>query len=194
MKAILLFLFLLVYGCSSYRTEEKVPPLTIVEVNPDKWTAITKQNLLHLTQVYDLSPFLYTKELQIDPKAVPHSHPVLTLNTRHAENPKKILSALLHEELHWWLIQNQQNTNLAVSELRKILPGHPESTHLELIISYLEERAMEYYLGNKGAKEVITSLMKKDKVRPWVYYQILYNDFAIKNVVKKYNLLPPHLT
>lgn len=197
---ILLF-YALLWGCAT-KPEELTPSgLEIVEIGPNKWTAITKQNMLHLAQVYDLRPLLFTKKIHIQSQVIPHSHPILTINTRNAENPKKILSVWLHEELHWWALKNAKNLDLAMKELKKIYPKAPitkstgaDSTFLHLIICHLELKALGFYVGNKEAREIITDMMKKDKIYPWIYYQVLYKDFAIKRIVKKYKLIPPPLT
>lgn len=191
----------LFWGCATKEPESAPLGLEIVEITPNKWTAITKQNMLHLAQVYDLRPFLFTKKIHLQSQVIPHSHPVLTINTRNAENPKKILSVWLHEELHWWALQNSKNVNLAIKELKKIYPQAPatkssgdNSTFLHLIICHLELKALSFYLGDKEAREVITDIMKKDKIYPWIYYQILYKDHAIKRLVRKYKLIPAPLT
>lgn len=203
MKIWLLVLFtsFLLGSCATKEPELTPLGLEVVEITPNKWTAITKQNMLHLAQVYDLRPFLYTKKIHIQSQVIPHSHPVLTINTRNAENPKKILSVWLHEELHWWALQNSKNFSLAIRELKKIYPHAPvtkssgaNSTFLHLIICHLELKALGFYLGDKEAREVITDIMKKDKIYPWIYYQILYKDHAIKSLAKKYKLIPPPLT
>lgn len=201
MKFIALLMILIsLIGCASKKLEEHPSGLEIIEVTPNKWTSITKQNLLHLAQVYDLSPFLYTKKIQIQPQVKSHSHPVLTLNTRHAENPKKILSTFLHEELHWWLASQKKETSEALRELKKVYPDAPlnqgatkDSTWLHLIVCYLELKSLSFYIGEKEARGVIYSLMKKDQIYPWVYFQVLNKDFAIKSIVAKNKLLPPPL-
>jgi hypothetical protein len=190
-------------GCASEK-ESGIHPsgLEITEVKPDKWTALTKQNLLHLAQVYDLSPFLFTKDIIIKSDIAPEpvSDPNLTLNTKNSEDPKKILSRLLHGELHWWLLRDKQATSLAMLELKKIYPDAPQTneygkdtTYLHLIVCYLELRALEFYVGVKESKQIISALMKQDKLYPWIYYQVLNKDFAIKKIVKKHKLLPPPL-
>lgn len=188
-------------GCASQNDSTEHPSgVTVHEVNPDKWTHITKQNLLHLTQVYDLQPLLFTKTINIETKAVSRSHPVLTINTRHAEHPNRILAQFLHEELHWWTEIKAREVDLAIKDLVKIYPKVPHAknerpyvTYLHLIICYIEYKAVSHYLGSKEATNIITYTMKKEKLHPWVYSQILYKDFAIKGVVEKHNLLPPPL-
>ena len=41
---------------------------------------------IRLLRTYDLSPWFFTNVIVIDEKAVPHSHPVLTLYTRHGRD------------------------------------------------------------------------------------------------------------
>lgn len=196
----LMFIMAMIWGCATKVEDQHPSGLNIVEVKPNKWTAIMKQNMLQLAQVYDLRPFLFTKKIQIQSHVIPHSHPVLTMNTRHAENPKKILSVWMHEELHWWLEKNPKETALAVKELKKIYPQAPrgqgastDSTFTHLLVCYLEMRALALYVGEKESKVIIEDIMKKDKMYPWVYYQVLYKNFAIKKVLTKHKLIPPPL-
>ena len=189
MKVLFLVLFLaLLSGCATRKKDEGHPSgLHIAEVKPNKWTAITKQNLLLLTQVYDLDSFLFTKKVKIESRVIPHSHPVLTLNTRNAENPNKLLSVFLHEQLHWWLNKNSSNTLLAIKELKKKFPKAPvtrslgaDSTHLHLIVCYLELAALNHYLGKKDGRETVYDIMKRDKIYPWIYYQVLFRGKRIR--------------
>jgi hypothetical protein len=201
LSSLILILTLLIWGCASKVEDEHPSGLNITEVKPNKWTYLMKQNMLHLAQVYDLSPFLYTKKINVESKVIPHSHPVLTLNTRHAENPKKILAMWMHEELHWWMDKNPKATASAVKELKKIYPDAPkgmgataDSTFLHLLVCYLEMRTLALYVGEKESKVIIEDIMRKDKIYPWVYYQVLYKNFAIKKILKKHKLVPVPLT
>jgi hypothetical protein len=197
MKLIIFSILLYLTSCASIRIEEHPSGLEVKEIYPSKSTALTKQNLLQLAQVYDLSPFFYTKEVYIQSRTVSHSHPKLVLNTRNAEHPKKLLSSFLHEELHWWFTQNRPQTLFAIKELKKIYPNAPvtksngpDSTYVHLMVCYLEFRAVSFYLGKTEGRKVISDIMKKDKLYPWIYYQVLNKDFAIKKVVEKYKLVP----
>ncbi len=199
MKCLLLLLLILNFvSCSSKRLDQ-VPAIVITEVNPNKWTYLTKQNMLQLAQVYDLSPFLYTNKILVQSNVISTAFPVMTLNTKYSEEPKNILSMWLREEFHWWIRQNKVNADLAVKELKKIYPKVPiprgsHSIHLHIIACYLEFKALEHYLGPKEARNVTQQIMKKDKLYSWVYYQILYKNFAIEKIIEKYQLLPPSLS
>jgi hypothetical protein len=50
---------------------------------------------------YDLTPWLFTRAVVIDDDATPHSHPVLTLHTRHLRDDLLLLSTFIHEQSHW---------------------------------------------------------------------------------------------
>ncbi len=203
MRLFLLIIFTLsLAGCSTEqpkRVYEEV--IEITEVNPNRLTALTKQNLFHLAKVYDLKPFLYTKKILVQSYVIPHSHPTLTINTRYADRPQRLLATWLHEEFHWWAVQNKAGIDKAIVALKALFPKLPESgvahnnhsTYLHLVICHLEYRALIHFLGKKEAKEVMEETIKKDKLYPWIYTQVLINP-EIGKIGKKYKLLPPPLT
>ncbi|MCR9212184.1 MAG: hypothetical protein NXI13_00590 [Proteobacteria bacterium] len=63
--------------------------------------------LFKLHDRYDLSRWEYTKKVRIAPYEIPHSHPILTLNSQYAIGPGAdedlILATYIHEQLHWAL-------------------------------------------------------------------------------------------
>ena len=85
----------------------------------------TKSQLQKLLAQYDLSKFIFTIEIIIDRNTIPHSHPVLTLHTRHLKDAELLLSTFVHEQIHWFLTQHQEQTEQAVKELRTIFPKVP---------------------------------------------------------------------
>src|ERR1051325_322669 len=111
----------------------------------------TKAQLQRLLKTYDLAKWIFTKAVLIDEKSIPHSHPVLTLHTRHLKDDELLLSTFVHEQSHWLLTQNDKNAGEAIKELRVMFPkvpvGFPEgaddeaSTYLHLIVIYLEYSA-----------------------------------------------------
>jgi hypothetical protein len=60
---------------------------------------------------------IITSEILIEEKSIPHSHPVLTLNTRHTE-PLLILKKFIHEQLHWF-VQDKPNYEECITFLKK---------------------------------------------------------------------------
>lgn len=198
---LIIFTFNLVVSCSS-ETPKRVyeENIEITEIGPNRRTAIAKQNLFHLAKIYDLKPFLFTKKIHIQSYVVPHSHPVLTLNTRHAELPNQLLSTWLHEEYHWWLSLHAQETDAAVREFRKLYPkvpshvnGSTHSSYLHLAICYLEYQTLVHFLGESEARKIIHVIQEKDNIYPWIYTQVLKNDGKIHDVLSRHHLLPPPL-
>lgn len=90
----------------------------------------TKAQLERLLAGYDLSRYTFTHSVLIDEHSIPHSHPVLTLHTRHLKQDDELLSTYVHEQLHWYLDEHLEQTHAAEGDLRKIYPnvpvGYPE--------------------------------------------------------------------
>ncbi|HZU13932.1 MAG TPA: hypothetical protein VFB58_13910 [Chloroflexota bacterium] len=79
--------------------------LRISLVHGSEAEIMTRAQLQRLRQRYGVLPFEFTDEAVIDETAIPHSHPVLTLHTRHRDDDLLLLSTYLHEQLHWFLTQ-----------------------------------------------------------------------------------------
>lgn len=199
MKLYVLTLFWL-FGCSS--PQHHTPPaLQIDEINPNEFTTQTKKQLQLLNQALDLSPFLYTTHIQVQSMVIPHSHPVLTLNTRNASEAKKILAAFLHEEFHWWANRFPAPTlDRALNEFRRLYPILPEkgvaqdahSTYLHLMVCWLEYKGTAHFLGNDIALKVIRDRLENG-IYPWVYTKVIEDDADIARVLKAHKLIPKEL-
>lgn len=59
----------------------------------------TRAQLQRLLKPYDLSGWAWTRKVVIEDGAVPHSHPVLTLNTRHINDDSLLLSTLFMKNI-----------------------------------------------------------------------------------------------
>ncbi|MFZ4715785.1 MAG: hypothetical protein ACOYL6_18830 [Bacteriovoracaceae bacterium] len=203
MKTFILFFGLsFLLSCSiPYPKRSTGSALEITEINPNQRTALTKHNMLNLIKDYNLEPFLYTKIINIQSRVIPHSHPILTLNTRTAEFPEKILSSWLHEEFHWWEEMNQVNSKKAIADFKMMYPVLPQtggakdeySTYLHLSVCFLEFKALSHFLGEKSAREILKETAEVDHIYTWIYTQILEKTTDIEAVVIKNNLLPPEL-
>lgn len=62
---------------------------------------------------------LETQTIVVEKGAVPHSHPVLTMNARTTD-PLRLLESLTHEQLHWFF-ENQADAvkSQAIAELKR---------------------------------------------------------------------------
>jgi hypothetical protein len=127
--------------------------------------AKTKEQLERLLKTYDLEKWIFTRKIEIDEKAIPHSHPVLTLSARHLKDDELLLSTFVHEQAHWHFVINDKLTEEAIKDLKVMFPKVPdkgpegarseESTYLHLLVIYLEYRADRALLGELKAKQVL---------------------------------------
>jgi hypothetical protein len=156
----------------------------------------TKTQLERLLMNYNLSKYTFTTQVIIDEKAIPHSHPVLTLHTRHLNSDDQLLSTYVHEQLHWYLEARQKQTEAAETNLRKIYPkvpvGYPdgaqdeEGTYLHLIDCYLEMQADRDLMGRERASAVM-DFWAGDHYR-WVYKTVISDEPIIAAVIERENL------
>ena len=136
--------------------------------------------------------------MSIDEKSIPHSHPILTLHTRHFHDDELLLSTFVHEQLHWFLVQRGKETEEAIKELHGLFPMAPTrppegasdeySTYLHLLVCYLEYRADQQLLGELKARQVM-DFWASDHYT-WVYKMVLERPREIGNITSKYKLIP----
>ena len=151
--------------------------------------------LKKLLKEYDLSKWVFTKDVIIEQFAIPHSHPVLTLSTRYGEEQKNdLLATFIHEQLHWYVEEKKDAEKTAIEEFRKKYKDVPYgnragardeySTYLHLIVCYLEYRSMADLIGEEEAKQ----LMWNYTHYTWVYNKIIEDADYISKVLKKNGL------
>lgn len=161
----------------------------------------TEQQLRRILTSYDLSDWTFTRSVMIDEGEIPHSHPVLTLHTRHINHDELLLSTYVHEQLHWFVEQHRKQAAAAVRDLRRIYPRIPtgfpqgasdeESNYEHLIVVYLEYRAGQSLMGQLKSREVM-EFWSKDHYT-WIYRQVLNDPETIGEVLKTHGLIPAHL-
>jgi hypothetical protein len=154
------------------------------------------ERLQRLLGQFDLTPWLFTHRVLIDEKVPPHSHPVLTVGYGDHDDDNLLLSNFVHEQLHWWLVAHQQQTDAAVSELRELFPNLPvggldgavneQSSYLHLIVIYLEWQGDKALLGDKTAADVM-AFWKSDHYRV-LYTTVLGSEDVVGRVVAKHGL------
>jgi hypothetical protein len=156
----------------------------------------TGRQLLALLGRHDVSPWLVTRSVVIDEDAVSHSHPVLTLSTRHVRDDNLLLASFVHEQLHWFLLAREQQALAALRDLEKLFPdvpvGHPEgansrsSTYVHLLIGWLEWEALTRLVGTDEANRVIV-FWAGDHYR-WVYRTVLTERSRLREIVISHGL------
>ncbi len=196
----LLLLFFLV-SCANTKKVETALSLVIEEATSSTATQQTRLEILHLARKYDLSSFLYTKKIVIDPRLEKTKwHPVITLNTRYKDHPQRLLAQLLHEELHWWMRDHKVNVQVAIPELKANFKGAPvikgsrdrDATYRHLLICWMEFRAVSKYMGEEAAKEVLQHFVAEKRF-PWIYGKVLRDHKRIEKIVRKYEFIPDEL-
>ena len=158
----------------------------------------TRDQLLRLLKTYDVSKWTFTKTIVIEEQVIPHSHPVLTLSTRHLKDDELMLSSFVHEQMHWFLEGKRKETEEAVKELRVMFPkvpsGSPEggqdenSTYEHLLVNYLEYRADRELLGELKAREVM-EFWTTDHYT-WIYKTVLERPRDIGQIAFNHKLVP----
>lgn len=144
---------------------------------------LTADQLRRVLDAYDVTKWVRTREVLIEEGAIPFSHPVLRLNTRHVDSDDQLLSTFLHEQIHWILAAQRKPVAAMMNELKRryrSLPvGHPagahdrESSYLHLIVNYLELAALEETIGEARAGAVFESWLTDHYTE---LYGIVLND------------------
>lgn len=156
--------------------------LEIELVNGSDREARVRDQLLRLVRTYDVEPWIRTRRIRIEEGVIPHSHPVLTLHTRHLGEDDALLATFLHEEFHWMEEAQKENREAAIAEFRKIYPRVPSgnsegardeySTYLHLIVCDLEYQAMTKLVGDERARAVLGA----SGHYTWIYDRVLNDD------------------
>jgi hypothetical protein len=190
-KLLLSFCFLSLLICAVYAQKN----IEISLKNNTEKEIQTKKKLLDLINRYNLSKWIFTQKVLIDEQVrIPHSHPVLTLNTRYMNDDLRMLSVFVHEQIHWHEEGHAEQRDKAIKELESIFPVIPtsspeaardrNSTYLHLIVCYSEYEAMKELAGADKAREIMQSWTHYT----WVYKTVLTETEKIKAVVEKYKL------
>jgi hypothetical protein len=140
---------------------------------------------------------VFTRRILIDDKVTPHSHPVLTVGFGDHDDDNLLLSNFVHEQLHWWLVAHQQQTDDAIRDLRELFPHLPvggldgaadeQSSYLHLIVNWLEWQGDRALLGDSKAAEVM-AFWKGDHYRV-LYRTVLDSGDVVGRVVAKHTLM-----
>jgi hypothetical protein len=61
--------------------------------------ALTEQQLRRLLREYAVWDWIFTYDIRIETRVIPHSHPTLTLNTRYLDDDDRLMATFVHEQL-----------------------------------------------------------------------------------------------
>jgi hypothetical protein len=143
--------------------------VTIALKHGSEREAATAASLRRLLRRYDLRDWQIAADVVIEQMATPHSHPVLTLNTRHPGRDDLLLATYLHEQIPWQHTARGGDSSAALAEIKQAFPsvavGGREgaadagSSYLHVLVNYLEWRALVEVLGATAAERVIAFWM-----------------------------------
>ena len=168
-------------------------------IHGDSLEEKTKKQLVRLLETYDLSRLLYTKHIVIDSdfRTIPHSHPILTLNTRHLKDDELLLATFIHEQFHWF-VDTHAKKSQALASVKLLYPdpviNFPEGsggeidTYYHIIICYLEYRTLKRILGELKAYQII-SFWQRDHYK-WIYQKVLEDERKLEELIRTVNLIP----
>jgi len=144
---------------------------------------------------YKIDKYIYTKTVVLEDSMIPHSHPILTINTADTTD-ENLISTFLHEQMHWFILSKNEQTKKVVTELKKEFPnakinfpdgsGDEQSTYEHLIVCYYEYQALKELCGQEKADKVMTYL--KGRLYKWIYTTMLENEGKIKQILVNHQL------
>lgn len=196
-KPFLLFIQILMLFTIAW-SQNKFESVEISLKNGDDAREIsTKNQLQRLFKQYDVSKWIFTKKVLIDRDVQPpHSHPVLTLNIKYLKDDELLLSTFIHEQIHWFYEERDEQTKKAVAELKTIFPKVPvgfpdgatdeESSYLHLLVCYSEYQADKELFGELKARQVFEFWSNHHYM--WIYKQVLAEERKIGGLIRKYKL------
>ena len=156
-----------------------------------------KSQMERLAKQYDLKKYTITRDIVIERGAMNHSYPVLTLNLRFLDNEDLALSAYVHEQGHWVLMERHRADNPALFEdLQRTFPnieirvpdgdGELRSSYFHIAVCMLEWRAMEDLVGSERARKVIE--WKQGDHYKAIYSTVLNHREEVENVLGRYGV------
>jgi hypothetical protein len=170
------------------------PPLKINLKSNSAQEIQTKRQLVALIKRYDLAPYIYTRSIEIDETAKPHSHPVLTLGVKYRSQPLSLLSLLIHEQLHWFFANPSHEGELKkfVATMRgefseAAIPRaeeEPIDTYVHLGLCFYELEILKKLVGDEEALRQFSA----NPTYPWVREQVVKQSTQIKKALEESGL------
>ena len=137
-------------------------------------------------------------------EAIPHSHPVLTLHTRHLRDDDLLLSTYLHEQSHRYFGDRSADTAAAIGALETLFPGLPvgypdggdstRSSYEHLLVIAFERAGLVALLGELRAHQIL-EFWANDHYR--ALYRLILDParrVRVLEVMTKHHLSPPSVS
>ena len=160
---------------------------------------VVRERLIALRTKYALGAYEYCREVVITPTVIPYSHPVIRLTTGYWTETA-LLANYIHEQMHWyvtWYSHKHTDQWRAVwAALEQRYPDPPigrgegadtlASTHLHLIVNWLEIEALSSLIGAEAAKEHVARL----HYYRWIYAAVIQDRQALGELYASHRLVP----
>jgi hypothetical protein len=196
-KYIRWILVLAVIALLATRLEAQTPKLSIKTKHGFPMEEQRKEQMERLAKQYDLKKYTITRDIVIERGAMNHSYPVLTLNLRFLDNDDLALSAYVHEQGHWVLMERHHADNPALFEdLQRTFPnmeirvpdgdGELRSSYFHIAVCMLEWQAMEDLVGAERARKVIE--WKQGDHYKAIYSIVLNHREQVENMMGRYGV------
>lgn len=197
MKSIVMFAAALAcLGCVASSLPPPNETVRVATANAAADELAVAQQLRQLAGSYDLSRWVVSHDVMIERQVIPHSDPVVTLNTLYQGDDDGLLAAFFHEQGHRYFSLRREAAVAAATELSTRYPdapGRPEdggarsqgSTWMHLLICLYESDALHAVLGEQRAAAVLA----RRPVYGWVYQRIVEDETEIRAVLAAHGLL-----
>jgi hypothetical protein len=143
---------------------------------------------------YDLTPFVFTQRVRIDPGGAARARPVLTLGTGSIGDPPRFLAEFLFQQMQWFLAAREQASSEAAAALQTSFPDfydqnrelaeHPAALFRTVAAAWLELQAMLRFFDVEDAEDALRS---HDAARP-VYRLVLRHRAAVGKIMEAHGL------
>ena len=160
-----------------------------------------RERLIALRSKYALGAYEYCREVVITPTGLPHSHPVINLNTQNTYwSEIGLLAVYLHEQMHWYVTwyshKHTDQWRRVWVALEGRYPDPPSgrsegadtlaSTHLHLIVNWLEIEALSSLIGAEAARAHVANL----HYYRWIYASVIRDWQALGELYASHQLVP----
>ncbi len=190
-------LIVIAVALASSRTLAQTPKLNIKTRHGLPMEEQRKEQMERLARQYDLKKFTITRDIMIERGAMNHSYPLLTLNLRFLDNDDLALSAYVHEQGHWVLMERHRADNPALfQDLQRAFPnmeiqvpqgdGELRSSYFHIAVCMLEWQAMEDLVGPERARKVIE--WKQGDHYKSIYSTVLGRREQVEAVLNRYGV------
>lgn len=173
-------------------------PVVVETASGDSDELAVAEAVRRLIEEHELSDWMFTDRILIDREIrIPHSHPVLTLNTNYKDDDTEILTNIVHEQLHWFVLTDQSALGSAIRAMRERYPDAPDgpptgardlnSTYLHLVVCSLEYLALEEKIGRKSIEERLLS----KSYYTWVFRTVVEERDALREILTREGIVLP---